>query len=165
MKRFIAVFALLTTIALAGGTQVPNLDISNATTTQFGTVRKTVDETYDNTTLQNDDELLLAVSANSVYEFILIFHANTQTGEDLKFGWSVPSGTTMKWGSSTNGDTRIESTSLNITTDATDTLYFFGTIVVSSTAGNVNFQWAEQADSGAETTVYANSCLIWWKLA
>ena len=60
---------------------------------------KTLDETVTNsTTLQNDDALLVSLAANAVYLFaVLLDYEGAAVGTgDLKYGWGVPTGATMR---------------------------------------------------------------------
>src|SRR5262245_12791739 len=55
--------------------------------------RKTSDETVNNsTTLQNDDNLLLAVTANEIWQFKLCILYNSSTAADFKMAFTFPSG-------------------------------------------------------------------------
>lgn len=63
------------------------------------TIRKTSDETVNNsTTLQNDDALLLAMAANETWFFTVYITNNTSTTANIKFAFTVPTGATLNWG-------------------------------------------------------------------
>ena len=60
-------------------------------------VRKTSDETVNNsTTLQNDDQLALAVEANATYWLSMRLIMSSGTTPDFKMLFTFPSGLTMK---------------------------------------------------------------------
>lgn len=134
------------------------------------TVTKTADETVNNsTTLQNDDALLLAMAASEVWQFEIFIKATSSAVADFKLGWSVPTGTTMRWKISAGGqlDTLNETQTYTANMDGTsgDTIVCHGIIMVSTTAGNVVLQWAQNTAEVSNTVVEANSCIIATKLA
>lgn len=129
--------------------------------------RKTANETVNNSaTLQNDDHLVVAVAANATYDFTMVLHYTSGTTPDLKIGWTVPSGTTMAWTAAYYDP----SLSLGMTSNLTQTTvlalggstfnqstYIHGVIITSSTAGNVQLQWAQNSATGSDTIIYAGS--------
>lgn len=131
------------------------------------TAVKLADETLNNVTgLQNDDELLWAVSASSTYLLHLSISYNSGTTPDIKFGWSVPASTTMKWrviGADTAGAVILtsgltESSVQPIGGAGADThLLVEAVITVSTTAGNVTLQWAQNTANVSNTIVRAGS--------
>ena len=136
------------------------------------TVRKTADETVNNSaTLQNDDHLFFAVAANEIWAIQLIFaYYISESGSGIKFGWAVPTGATMMWASQIIGETTTLNTEANTTglspsSSITCLVRVFGVVVAAATAGNVNLQWAQSTAGVRDTTVKANSYLIGHKLA
>jgi len=132
---------------------------------------KTVDESVVNsTTLQNDDDLVIAVGANEVYFgiiFILPYAASSTP--DIKFAFAVP----------TNGAIKMLTFNLAVPADyydftdtATKSLEADGSEYIwygflytgGDTAGNLQFQWAQKYSSATATTLKAGSCLIAWKV-
>lgn len=129
-----------------------------------------------NNTLANDDTLLWAVAANSVwfFEAFLTMTAASAT-MDVKFGWSLPAGATMVWGglgTATGGGWQIlgtagtvlaastESTTPNFGSAASAfTLQLNGWVINSSTAGTANLQWAQNTTEAANLTMNINSLL------
>jgi len=142
-------------------------------------IRKSADETVNNSAaMQNDDELVLPVVASEVWYFELFVLFRSSTGADIKFGFSVPSGATMKWhsqalwygvgvGSTPGTPNEATDSYARGGAGATTTTGFmiWGIIVVSTTAGNVNLQWAQNTAESSDTKVLANSCLRATKLA
>jgi len=151
-------------------------------------VRKTADETVNNsTTLQNDDHLLLAIAANEVWLInLFLLWTSPTAGVYLKTGWSYPAGCSIKWG------TEIQLASTNkaywssaVTTaskpalltetstwsdilganDAIDGVHLTAIVINGANAGTLNFQWAQATAAPEDTKVLANSCLIAHKLA
>lgn len=129
--------------------------------------RKTADESLSSTTtLQNDDALLWAVRTGAVYIMHLWVLYNSGTTPDFKLGFSVPAGTTMAWGwfgsdptpAVVNAGPYSESSSTAAGgIGANQWLHAHGFITTAGTAGNVNFQWAQNTSDGTSTTVRAGS--------
>lgn len=138
---------------------------------------KTANQVVNNSsTLVNDTHLVLPVAANEVWKFELSLIITSNATADFKMGWSVPSGTTMRWaplrfGSSSDwmldssgaaGQTALitESGTHGFNTPTTEFgLAVRGFIFVSTTAGNVNFQWAQNFATAVNTTVGRGSCM------
>lgn len=137
-------------------------------------IAKTSNEIVSNsTTLQNDDELVFAVAANGKYYFEgLLLMSSTTDADDVRVGFTVPAGTTMKWNLTKNWP--------EITAFATDQnpllsesgvetipsgnktwgVRLSGIIVVAGTAGNVQLQWCQSTATVCNTTMLANSILM-----
>lgn len=140
-------------------------------------IMKTADQIVNNsTTLVNDTHLVLPVGTSQVWKFEMSLLVSSTTAADWKCGWTVPAGTTMKWGeyefggatrwlrdaaNSAVGDSLLtESTGLSINTSATPfTFAMRGFIFTSSTSGNVTFQWAQGAATAVDTKVLLGSCM------
>jgi hypothetical protein len=130
-------------------------------------VRKTADETVNNSaTLQNDDVLLAAVAANQVYEFELQFHYNSGTTPDIKFGWTFPSGLTMVYDIySVGGGSFLGYGQTQATVPALDGLgspiggLAKGIIAGTYAAGTLQLQWAQNTANASNTIVLAGSYL------
>lgn len=137
-------------------------------------VTKTADQSVtSSTTLVNDNELLLSLAANAVYEFrcTLDYEGGTQGASDLKWGWSVPSGTIMRYtrigidtaGASTAGFMTTESSTVAGGTAGAGSLkgvLMDGVIDTGSTAGTLQLKWAQNTSSATATIVHALSKLI-----
>jgi len=142
-------------------------------------VRKTADETVNNsTTLQNDDHLYFAMGANEVWYVEIFLIIDSSTSADFKSGLSLPSGATAHWmaiGSSEATISNIVATGLTETnSDAswgtgagTPRLRDILSIIVinDATAGNFQLQWAQNTAEASDTILKTNSCLIAHKLA
>jgi len=142
-------------------------------------VRKTADETVNNSAvLQNDDHLLLAIAANEVW--LVVFYLNLLQGDSTtplyKFAVTVPDGATLIFGgpmettttgvanvigTTTSGGALTQRTAAN----AIDALMLFAIVTNGATAGNIQLQWAQALTQAVNTKVLANSCLIAFKLA
>lgn len=145
-------------------------------------VRKTANESVtSSTTLQNDDQLVLAVAANTTYVLdMMLIYSGAEAG-DLQLNWTVPTGATMdyRWDGpptsitgTSDGDTRYGAlnappgTSTAIGATAGNLIAFGrGLLVVGGTAGNVQLQWAQSSSSGTATTIKSNSYMRLTKVA
>lgn len=162
----------------------------NLTVTGIGArsfVRKTADESLtSNTTLQNDDALVLAVAANATYTFrvwILAVDATDATG-DIKFGFTFPTGATCHFsgkgphtgmaagGAFGDGEYIGRNTATSGTTVVTYGLStsivgveITGLLIVGGTAGNLQLQWAQNASDANATTVQAGSFMTLERVA
>lgn len=140
------------------------------------TVAKAVDETVNNSnTLQNDNELVLAVTANAVYHLQMFLLYNTTDAADIKIAWTYPTGMTMTWthrafDSSITAVTgviymgaltEVNTVSMGGAGSNSIGLMINGLVRVSSTAGSLQLQWAQNSATAVNTKVLANS---WMKL-
>jgi hypothetical protein len=130
-------------------------------------VRKTADESVNllstGSTSQNDNELFFSIAANEVWVVRFYLVINSGTVADWKYQLAVPSGAT--------GHTALmlgASVVLPHNTDSANVSQFgadrgcqiYGIVVNSSTAGTVQFMWAQNTADAGDTTVKANSFLI-----
>ena len=139
------------------------------------TVTKQSNESVSSsTTLQNDDELKYAMSANTNYHFeISVLYTGGTTG-DMKFSITTPSGgdlwasgfipsggTVSLFGPITSSGGVVSGLDALGTTNPT-MIFIRGVVMNGATAGDLQFQWAQNASSATATTVYAGSYLKVW---
>lgn len=132
-------------------------------------VRKTSDESISNSAaMQDDDELLFAIGAseNWVFKIWMIYQAGT-TG-DMDLAITTPSGSTVIYGI-LNDAVHVVATSSGgelfaAGDNENEQLVVYGTVVNSTTAGDVTLQWAQNVSNGTATIVRANSYLTAWRL-
>ncbi|WP_393075298.1 hypothetical protein [Streptomyces sp. LN704] len=164
-----------------------NLTVGGVGQVQY--ILKTADETVtSSTTLQNDDHLVLPAVANAVYTFALdLYMVDTAdaTG-DFKMSFTCPTGATfdMHGAGAHTTDLGASSTNSNgewigklATTSAGATLGFgvsnpsataarvYGRLVMGSTAGNLQLQWAQNASDASGTTLKAGSYMMMTRVA
>lgn len=126
---------------------------------------KTADTTRTaTTTLADDPHLTLAVEANSIYIFNSRLFMTSPTTADFKYGFSVPSGGSMKWQMANNPSTDYytEATSITRSTAGspnTNTVAYTGVIVTSSTSGEFTLQWAQDTSDAGNTILEQYSFL------
>jgi hypothetical protein len=128
------------------------------------------------TTLQNDDELVIALQANESYVIDgFLFMIASNATPDCKIAFTVPTGATMTLGYHANsGDnntnigtdilTTSGSASVAIKSSGGSTkenpIFISGCILMGSTAGNLTLQWAQSSNSAGNTvTIKTNSYL------
>ena len=135
------------------------------------TIAKTANEVINNVgTLQNDDVLTFAIAASDSY----IFYANmlwvSGTTPDIQFAITAPAsaacfmGVTDPQGSTSTVVTPCGTTSgLVAGTGTNEVVILSGTVVNSTTSGNVTIQWAQNTATATNTTVYQGSSLLAYK--
>jgi len=133
-------------------------------------VRKTTDEgVASSITVQDDDALALSIGANEVWEFeaYVIVTAATST-PDFKFDFTTPSGATINWTAAFVDGTSAAvqsglveasatSRSFDVTGAAIDIMLVKGIVVNSTTAGTLQFRFAQNTSDANAITVKANS--------
>ncbi|NUP24005.1 MAG: hypothetical protein HOZ81_49720 [Streptomyces sp.] len=143
---------------------------------QYNYVVKPSNESVTSSTaMQNDDHLVLAVSANTDYwvEAFIVYEA--ANGGDIAIGWSVPAGATGWWLHDTvsqypaDGMDGIERRNIpdwagtrvgkGLGVGFKMVAPSRGVLRVAGTPGNLQLRWAQGASSGTATTVWAASML------
>jgi hypothetical protein len=144
-------------------------------------VRKPSDESLtSNTTLQDDNHLILPVAANEVWQvsYGIIYAGATGTG-DIKVAFTFPASGDIQFsglGPDNGGSVRYRRWSGTTSPTANFDFLGFGASIYayvgiqgvftnSSTAGSLTLQWAQNAISATATIVRANSTLWAVKLA
>ena len=132
-------------------------------------VVKPADETVtSSTTLQNDDDFVFALEANT--EYVInggVFATSTSAQPDVKIGFTVPSGATMDIGYlAQGGNTRSAelletsggaSGQIDIPANVNTIIQPFGSVVTGGTAGNLTFQWAQFSSNATATKIKQGS--------
>jgi hypothetical protein len=157
-------------MSIATGQDILAADINNL----FKIVRKTADETVNNSDVfQDDNHLLLALGANEVWyidAFLLTSSASSGT-PDLKYNATVPAGATIYTRSIATNATgtlaEIESgsggTFLGDTNVRFKSIHFV--VINGANAGNFQLQWAQNTATAEDTKILTNSVLFGHKVA
>lgn len=121
----------------------------------------------NNTTLSDVTSMGVSVVANATYEMRCSIRYTTNSTADIKFGWTYPSGLTMIYGGvgystaevfqSFHGQT--ETTTPGLGGVAAAALLLFGRVIVSSTAGTLQLQMAQNTLNASNTIVEPGSLL------
>lgn len=139
--------------------------------------RKTAIQTVNNSAvLQNDNTLFLAVEASTVYHMESRIIHNSGTTPDFKAGWTYPTGLTMHYnrlgvGLAGGGNVHLLFSSIETTSILDDgfaadrSFMMWGEVTVSTTAGTLQFQWAQNTANASDTSVLAGSYLKLTKVA
>lgn len=139
----------------------------------FAKVVKSADETINtDIVLSDDSELTFTPSINKTYLILFFLRITSGTVPDFKQVWSVPTGATMNglrqkiWRNDALSNSGDFTSSFNISTDGTpEIMTFWAVLIMSSTAGDATFQWAQQASSAENTTVHQGSTIVVWEEA
>jgi hypothetical protein len=163
-------------LALAIEAQIARIDgVAAAAAARLAVVRKTADEVISNTTtLQNDDVLLLPVAANTTYEFVMMVGFGASTVADFKWALTFPAGVTAHVHDIRQDTATLTTYILGATTGYASgtaiaiggtgaasfrTIWLRALIIVTSTAGTLQFQWAQNTAEVSNATVRAGSYL------
>lgn len=135
--------------------------------------RKTADQTIaSSTAMTNDSELVVPVIANATYVMKAFISYRALAAAKIKIGWTGPAGATMDW-SPVGLDTGVS----GFVTGINRAVYTIanapavgeagvaqsvsagpeGMLITSATAGNLQFQWAQNTSNATGTVVKANS--------
>ena len=144
-------------------------------TAEIKVVRKTADEIVNNSAaFQDDDHLLFGIGASEtwVFRFTLYFTSVTAT-PDSKVTVTAPTGATCDFALK---DTEAAVVQPRVTTcgttsgataiaaGATDVFELVGTVVNSTTTGNVTMQWAQNTATAENTTLFQGSYVTAFKV-
>jgi hypothetical protein len=126
-------------------------------------------------TLQNDDHLKFPVEASERWAFQLVLDWLTASNvSDLKVGWSLPTGASVKWanlagvgGAVTTGSVQaVATSSIALASGAGEFfLVLIGAVLVGGTAGTAQFQWAQNTATVEDTKLLTGSYLKLERLA
>jgi len=139
-------------------------------------VIKLADESVtSSTTLQNDDHLVLPVTANTRYWVqAMIIYTGGSNG-DLRYTFTGPTGASFDWvgdhlGEGVDSTTGIISRTVQsigasnviagAVTGATQVALPKGILIVGSSSGTLRLRWAQGTSSSTPTTVKAGSILM-----
>lgn len=134
----------------------------------FARVVKKVDEIVNNSAaMQDDDELKVTLNINKVYGYFFFWFFNSPTTPDIKKAWTLPAGATgtrinATWDSN-NISRGIRDITLinNIICDGNDSCSMeAGRVIMAGTAGDLQFQWAQNAANASDTKVLQGSYLV-----
>lgn len=152
---------------------VPSATEVNNWFVNVGFVKKTSNESVTGSTvLQNDDQLLLGVDANTTYELSGLILYDGDAAGDLQIGWSAPASASLDYAAVGLGVTAAlftddQTAYFNLSTAApsvgavgagtTCPLLLAGLLVTSGTSGNLQFRWAQRTASATATRVLSGS--------
>ncbi len=139
-------------------------------------IRKTANETVNNsTTLQDDNHLFAALAANEIVFFsALIIHVGNATA-DFKLAWTVPAGATLRWsmpnarvsaaeilaGASVEIGSGVAISCQGSTSRLGQLVH--GLVRNAATPGNLQLQWAQNTAAVVDTIVQLDSFFTVWR--
>lgn len=136
----------------------------------FAKVIKTADETIDtDTTLHDDLELVVALNASKTYLVIMFITIIGDGTADIKYRMTVPTGATAEgifgnWASSVSTADHTPTSSWAVANDTNGQISMLAfRVITDTTAGNLNFQWAQNNSNANDTTVRQGSTMIVWE--
>lgn len=136
---------------------------------------KTSDQSVTSSTaFVSDTELFVPLVALGTYQFECFLSYEGAAGNNtgaIKWKWIVPAGTSVRYQGlfqGTGGGASVNGVFIAGDTPASNTqgpgvltgVSMIGTIVVSSTGGNMTLQWAQNVSNATSTVVHPQSCLI-----
>lgn len=137
------------------------------TPSQTNLAVKTADESItSSTTLQNDDDLKLRLPSNSIWIGTFTYWWEGHASGDIKWDWTLPSGATSLFDE--HASLGVGNTGIPLTTQISGAaqtgnsmLTALGAIILmGSTSGTIQLQWAQQTSNGTATTMKKGSNLI-----
>jgi hypothetical protein len=132
---------------------------------------KPADESLvSSTTLQDDDNISFAVLNGDTWIFDLLLIVSGSTSGDIKLAFTVPGGSTLRWGAigenisilSSSPDWNVVSTSgasLSFDIQSGPTYIRVRGAVIAGGDGNVQLQWAQNSSNATATVVQQLSLL------
>jgi hypothetical protein len=123
----------------------------------------------NSTTLVNDTEMVFPVAALTTYEIRGRILFTSATAADIKIGWTFPTGLTMFYsvtgfqGATFSSFDYIQTgnpTCEGAGVSTNDEFMIMGIVVVSSTAGNLQLQFAQNTLNASNTVIKAGSHII-----
>ncbi len=130
------------------------------------------------TTVTADPDLSVSVAASAFYMWLMMldYEGGTQGSSDLKFEMAVPAGATCRFwmgnvstgGAATTSFMGSENTAYSAGTGGAASLrglLAVGSLLVSTTPGTFQLQWAQNTSNGTATIVHAKSCLALLRFA
>jgi len=133
---------------------------------------KKVDEVIQSdTTLSDDTELFFTPTINKNYNINLYLYFASEGNADMTIAVTIPTGAQAEvlnqtWDAVNARFTRDWTTSDDIGGGGSAqirTTEMHGRLIMGGTAGDFNFQWAQQVSQATDTTVFAGSALIVWE--
>lgn len=149
-------------------------DLAIAAAERHSIVRKTSDETVNNSeAMQNDDDLVIAVGANEVWLLdIVLFLISASETPDIDFLFAVPSGGAIRgideWCYSSSSPIAFIdfTTERSLAVKADERFQHFRALYIGgASGGSVQLQWAQKTATMEDTKVKAQSLILAHKLA
>jgi len=159
------------TLTAAAASTAPTWATGGASATYAAKVRATDDSVTNDTTLTNDDTLIIALAANKSYFFQCTMFVNANASGDFKYDFSSPAGSGGAYINSTpNGMAEWQATvNLNTATDmhtssGTDGSFcVYGRVDTAGAADNFALRWCQVTSEPVATYLLKGSSLVMWE--
>ena len=151
-----------------GAGQAPTFQAAGGSGNTFARIVKKADETITNdSTLSDDAELTVALTAGKTYSFICTIWYDSNSNPDFKMSFPLNGNTGRRSTGTITSTANMDTTSLETTSnwaqnDAADYAAVNVGYVVSA-GGALTLQWAQNTSSGTATTVKEGSSLVVWE--
>jgi len=131
--------------------------------------RKAADQSIaSNTSLQNATDMVLPIGVSETWWYHLAAVFTVPGAPDMKVHWATPSGATgHHWivGDGVSNRDVIANDLVVAGTGGGMTMDLYATVINSTTAGNVQFQFAQFASDASAVVMLANAVLIGQRIA
>jgi hypothetical protein len=145
----------------------------------FASIRKSATETVNNSTaLQNDDDFVVALPTSGTFGWSMAVWYSSSTVADIQFAFTWPAGAGAMWSPHAIATTGISDVQFGAQSTsglplpvggngATSPVLALleGEITMGGTAGNLQFQWAQNTLEASNTQVRARSRMMVWRIA
>jgi len=135
----------------------------------FARVVKKVDQTKTaDTTLADDDELVVALEANKMYGYFFVLFIISPAAADYKIRFDIPAGATSAFTGLIRMDSvgeaiDAEASRAMLTSGINQSMGAAGRVVMAGTAGNLAMQWAQNSSNAGNTITQRGSYLVVWE--
>ena len=160
-------------LAVNAGATAPEWVTASGGQTFGRGVKKITELITNDSTLSDDNDLIIAVNANKTYGFLLMLNIQSDNVPKFKYAFSLPAGASGSmiagaWDATTAtgiGDvtTSVTVDSLTSPSEGDYILPIIGKFVVAGTAGNIALQWAQAVSNAGNTRLYAGSYFVLWE--
>ena len=139
-----------------------------------GIITKETTEDITNATLQNDNELVFALTAGGCYRFEALLFVEGCSAADITYDWDPPTGATMYWTNeafalgieTTPSEARTgpDTSSRGLANVDIEIIHRHWGIIFAGDGGNFRLQWAQAAASAYPTSVLQRSNIQVWRI-
>ena len=136
----------------------------------FARVVKKVDQIVNSITVdQNDNELLVALTINKTYGFLLYILMQSAADADYKYSFAIPAGASgLKsigtLGAQTASGTGSITGSVGPATDGNiQNIMVMGRVIMGGTAGNLQYKFSQISSKASDTITLQGSYLVVWE--
>jgi len=128
-------------------------------------VKPTTTSRANTTVLEDDPDIKFTAAINKLYLVQLFLIMKSGAAGDLKYGWKLPSGATIKyipadWGTQTNSIPATTNPKLQSGNNDERMQTTWYLITVGGTGGEIPMEWAQQVSDAGTTEIRAGTTMI-----